>query len=263
MLIKTRAESIVIKVGSLFKQSLVFNFEPDARVSLSIPIKTPACADARVSCLPTAEFPLIKIDPNKLTFADSANLIPQPDWSKSSSLIKRPIACYSSPLSLFSITCFMWRLRVRRHKSEHQTLRSTRRWLQMVGAVLSDGLLFTLPPPGLTVSTCKGQDQRPLSWCVFTRLAESERSLQLEKWGRGGPVPITQHFSCLAKSPQDEPSQNSRQIHRLCIRSLSPSCCLITEGISLSFLCFLETQRRVELGSCVSLSSAFRSGCQR
>ncbi len=67
----------------------------------------------------------------------------------------------------------------------------------MVRTVLSDGLLFALPPPGLTVSTCKGQDQRPLSWCVFTHLADSERSPQTGEMRPRGPVPITNTLAVL------------------------------------------------------------------
>lgn len=93
-------------------------------------------------------------------------------------------------------------------EEEHKTLWSTEFWLQMVWAVLSDGLLFTLPPPGLTVSTCKGQEQRPLSWCVFTCLADSERSPQLEKWGQGAPLPITNTLAVSLNPPKEESVKN-------------------------------------------------------
>lgn len=126
-----------------------------------------------------------------------------------------------------SMSAIVWTI-----QEEHKTLLSIQRWLQMVRAVLSDGLLFTSPPPGLTVSTCKGQDQRPLSWCVFTRLADPERSAQLEKWGRGAQLPITNTLAVLLNPPKK--SQKSRQIHHFCIWSLSPRCCLITESIAQS-----------------------------
>lgn len=104
----------------------------------------------------------------------------------------------------------------------------------MVRAALSDGLLFTLPPPGLTVSTCKGQDQRTLSWCVFTRLAGSERKPTTGEMRPRGPVPITNTLAVLLNPPRRRESPKSRQ--NRCIWSLSPRCCLITEIISQSFL---------------------------
>lgn len=101
----------------------------------------------------------------------------------------------------------MWNCSVS-NKPQTQTPQSTWRLLQMVRAVLSDGLLFTLPPPGLTVSTCKVQGQRPLSWCVFTRLADSQRrgARGRNEAERLGANHI--HFSCPAKSPVEERFKN-------------------------------------------------------
>lgn len=106
----------------------------------------------------------------------STKQFPQVDWSKSPRFINAP-CCREQ---------FVW---VDFLPGPKQTP-----WQQKAAAVLSDELLFTLPPPGLTVSTCEGQDQHKISWCAFTRVADLERR-PLEKYGQA------MFTSCLGKCP--------------------------------------------------------------
>lgn len=147
-----------------------------------------------------------------MTFATTADHIPDLWWCKSSSLIKILIVGYRSLLLLYSNN-ISWLSMSQPGRPQSTNMHRARRadgrrdfyWLYHL-------LDWHWAP-------ARGHDRRRLSWCVFvTHLADSERSARLEEWGRGARCQ-SQTLAVLLNPPKW--SQNSRQIHHFCICSPS------------------------------------------